>query len=343
MQLTVDLLLATLPHVLLGAFHSAHVLPCVGGDALGSGAPVKKRSKKNAAAVVAAPSALTTSLQLFSVPSLRLLVLQQRAPAIRGRHRALVSELLGWARGLGLAQTVLLTSSLAFRKNDEELDAVHPVSFFSVDANGNQTAAAVPVATSASAPAPVAAAAVAPVSALESLLRGTLQWNSLHPHALQQDEQPCRFDQLNSAEEDEAAADNEDALLAQQPLKPIAVPGLGITRPFFEAVSAPAVAAAPASGSASSASSSSSSSSPSLLLFPTLFLHVFVNEGANNHDAAAFAQHLYTMLYIQQQQHKGLQPTADTQALVEPQDMTWTPPASWASVFGNEAEDSLYL
>ena len=323
-QLTIDLLLSTLPHTLLGNFHSAHVLPCVGGDALaGSGpAPTTRKAKAAAAAAAAnAPAVLTTAMQLFSIPTLRLLVLQQRAPAIRGRHRVLVNQLTEWASGLGLAQTILLTSSLAFRRGDEELDAVHSVSFFLVD--------------NAAAPASASAPAAAAASSVATLLRDQLHWNSLHHSALQQDDAPVRFDSAEEADRDMvdpmrmgggggASREEEDAPLT---LPPIAVPGLGITRPLFELVSGSPASAA-TSGSAVAA------------LPPTLFLHVYVNEGANDRDAVLFAANLYALLFLQQ---AAVAEDAAKAQLTEPHSVVWTPPASWSTVFGNEPDESLYL
>lgn len=325
--MTVDLLLSTLPHTLLGNFHSSHVLPCVGGDALAGAGPApttRKAKAAAAAAAAAAPSVLTTAMQVFSIPTLRVLVLQQRAPAIRGRHRALVNQLMDWAGGLGLAQTILLTSSLAFRRGDEDLDAVHPVSYFLVDND------AAPVSASASAP--------AAASSLATLLRDQLQWNSLHHSALQQDEAPIRFDSAEETDRDMAdpmrmggggGSATEEAPLSRPP---IAVPGLGITRPLFELVSGSPASAA-TSGSASAA------------LPPTLFLHVYVNEGANDRDAVLFAANLYALLFFQQKagaQVAAAEDAAKTQ-LTEPHSMVWTPPASWSTVFGNEPDESLYL
>ena len=351
-----DLLLSSLTHTLLGCFHSSHVLPAVGGDALDTDrrrrAVGGRKSKAAAAAITPAP--LTTSLQLFFIPSLSLLVMQQRAPAIRGRHRALVSELLSFARSLpGLRQTVLLTSSLAYRKADEELDAVHPVSFYYLPASGERAAAAPVVSASATTAADAASAPAS--SSVESLLRSTLGWNSLHHNALQQDELPTQFDQLNSAEEMEqvmrvGGTSSSDAYLPA-PVHPIPVPGLGITRPFFEMVSA-ATSASPAAASNSSSSSSAAAVAP--LSFPSLCLHVYVNEGANDRDAMAMAQSVYTMLFMQKQQQQqttnSVQQTADNtdtkqqaQQLADPRQMIWCPPSSWNLVFGNEAEESLYL
>lgn len=301
------------------------------------------RKAKSAAAVAAAAApVLTTSMQLFFIPSLSLLVMQQRAPAIRGRHRALVSELLAFARSLpGLRQTVLLTSSLAYRKADEELDAVHPVSFFYLPASGEAVSA-----PAVSASATSAADSAPSASPVETLLRATLGWNSLHHSALQQDEQPAQYDQLNSAEEVEDAlrvngsSSSSPVPNAAAPVKPIPVPGLGITRPFFEMVSE-AAAARPAG----SAASSSDAATP--LSFPSLCVHVYVNEGANDRDAMIMAQSVYTMLFMQrQQQQSNSAPAANggmQSELADPRHMIWSPPQSWKAVFGNEAEETLYL
>jgi hypothetical protein len=326
-QLTVDLLLASLPHTLLGNFHSAHVQPCVGGDAL----MVQTRKKKNDASADQ-KNCLTTALQLWHIPSLRLLVLQQRAPVFRGRHRAFVNELLQWASSIQLNQIIMLTSSLAFRKGDEELDAAHPVSFFFVDPTSSTSSSS---------------------SSTLTLLRETLQFTSLQSGgiargALEQDEQPYRYDQLNSAE-DEAEFGQSLRETVGAPLPRIPVPGLGITRLFYEIITGN-VSNSDGIAAAAPVSSVSSSSVSALAgptgLPPTLFLSVYVNEGANDRDAMLFCHHLYTLLFLQiTQQSKQQAQTAQhsSHTLTEPEEMVWTPPAAWSSVFGNEPSENLYL
>lgn len=299
------------------------MLPCVGNDAFKQEETGKRSNKK-----AATPAALVTAVEVYSIPSLRLLVLQQRSPTILGRSAAYVAELTAFARQIGVARLVLLTSSMAFRQLEEDLDAIHPISFFLAQTDSDQT------------------------KQLQTTLRDTLQWNSLHFHSLEQDELPLRLDQLNSAEEADdlsmrvptASAtrlnpsDPADPALdaAIRPIIP--VPGLGITRALYEAATA---APAPSSSSAS--------------LPATLFLHSYVNEGANDRDAMVMAQCVYTMLYILAGGGEPVAPSPAAQTdsmpvsgenkLVDPREMmaAWRPPPSWSALFGNEPDESMYL
>lgn len=312
-QLCIDLLLSSLPHELLGTLHSPHVQACVGWGALDADSS-------------GSPSALVTSVQLFLVPSLRLVVVQQRAPCIVGRHAAFVEELLTLAREWQVTRVICATSSAAFRQGEEELDAMHPVSFFLCDpaqkGGSNELD-----------------------SSLRTLVGETLQWRSLHAHALRQDEAPFRPDQLNSAEELEHDADDEQKEEALPVVQPIPVPGLGLTRPLYERVSAEANSNSSSSASAAASSSSAAATvtSTASLPFPTLFLHVYVNEGANDADAMRFAQQLYTLLFLLRQQEAGTAAASSAAELSEPQEMKWRVPASWSHMFGSEPDESLYL
>jgi len=360
-QLAVDLLLASLPHEIVGCFHSQHVQPCVGGDALAVALPANssssRKQKKDAAAAAPAPAPLTTVLQLWHIPSLQLLVVQQRAPALRGRNRALVSELLAWAQPLPLRQMLLLTSSVGFRRADQELDAMHPVSFFFVD----------PAAAGPGAPPARGADTLA-------LLRETLQWTPLADSSgLAQDERPFKRDQLNSAVEDDSlssgisggsgslaldsAVEDEQREPARAQLKRIPVPGLGITRPFFEALDASSSNSASTSSSSSS-SSSSPASFTAAALPPTVFLSVSVNEGANDRDGMLLAHSVYTLLFLQQTSQAPREQAASVKSVAaaageavpsslqlrQPTEMVWTAPSSWSAMFGTEADhESMYL
>lgn len=303
--MTIDLLLSSLAHTLLGSFHSGHVLPCVGHNAFES--PATEGGKKRKAKPTA--TELVTAVQVFSIPSLRAIVLQQRAPCVVGRAAAYVAELAQFASQHGIARVVVLTSSLAYRQHEAELDAVHPVSYYLIDSNDSSASAS---------------------SSLSHLLSSTLQWTSLHYNTLHQDTPAMRFDQLGAAEE----VDDDSSLRVggggreeqkedsnQQAIQPIPVPGLGITRAFY------------------TLASSSTSKHP----FSTVFLHTYINEGANDRDAIMMAQQVYALMFLLQQQSASAEPADKSAAIVDPREVAWRMPSSWSALFGNEPDENLYL
>jgi proteasome assembly chaperone 2 len=91
-QLAADLLINTLRLRRAGALLSAHVLPCVGNDALGD----------------APAGVLSLPLELYADDARALAVLQQRAPAARGAQRALAEELAAWAARAGFTRVLVL-------------------------------------------------------------------------------------------------------------------------------------------------------------------------------------------------------------------------------------------
>ena len=85
-QLAVDLLISTAKLPLVGYLESRHVLPCFGLDAFRhNGGPA-------------------TALELYLDARRRVLVLQQRAPAVTGCQRRFAEELLDWVQRTGLTK-----------------------------------------------------------------------------------------------------------------------------------------------------------------------------------------------------------------------------------------------
>jgi hypothetical protein len=83
-----------------------------------------------------------------------------------------------------------------------------------------------------------------------------------------------------------------------------------------------------------------------------VFLSLTVNEGANERDGMLLAHSVYTLLYLQKTQASREEAQADASAaaaagalpLLEPDEMAWTAPSSWSTMFGTEADhESLYL
>lgn len=114
-QLCVDLLLETLPDARrVGFLHHESVLPAVGA----AGGPASSSSSAAAAVL---------PVEVWSVPSLRLAVVQRRAPCAPGRRAAFAADLAAWARDAGVARAVLLCSAPAHRRGDRELAPAEPV------------------------------------------------------------------------------------------------------------------------------------------------------------------------------------------------------------------------
>ena len=260
-----------------------------------------------------------TALQLFHIPALNLLVLQQRTPTILGHATAFVEEIVEFVRSLKVDRMILLTSSQAFRQQEDELDSLmaHPISFFVVDKK--------PSSSSSSS------------SSISDLLRNTLHWNSLHYNTLEQDQPPLRLEQLNGAEEemDELRVGGTSLSSSSAAVAPVSVdgsdiiplpssipvPGLGSTRPLYELCS-----------------------KAKELKFETIFLHSYVNEGANDREAMEMAAHLYNFLFVTKSSSTpSSASTVGQSSLVNPNELHWKIPSSWSAMFGNEPEESMYL
>jgi len=385
-QLSIDALLATLPSVLLGSLHSTHLLPCVGSERMHtdlSAALQKERArltkqaggekrKQKAVKHPPPPHHLVTPLQLFLLPTLRCLVLQQRSPCMRGHHAAFVDELLGWACSFNFSQLIVLTSSPAYRQGQEMLDVEESsgrMGFCVLDESGrgarvdeSETAASGSRASSSS------SNNASSSSSLRSLLSSALHWHSLQATSLEQDAPPLALSELNGAEhvddDEETGVEDTDAEGGVINIQPIPVPGFGITRNMFLKLSASSTSPSPGSSSSSSSSRS----------FMSVFLHTYVDEGSNDRDALIMAHNLYTMLFLQRQQQSTQQQSnkqsststststpaiSDSEAagtmsdselvaslsasLHHPRQFVLTPPDAWSTVFGNEPDEGLYL
>jgi len=109
-QLSADLLISTLSPTLVGYFHSESVLPVVGNNPYAS---------ENCGKV----SQLATAIQVFECTSssYKLVILQQRAPCIKGRSAEYVKELLQWIELCQFKQVVLLSSMFAQERIDRQI------------------------------------------------------------------------------------------------------------------------------------------------------------------------------------------------------------------------------
>lgn len=115
-ELALDVLVASLAAPLAARLESANVLPVAGNDAYDA----------------ARPGTLATALELFAAAptdgggaggSGRVFLLQQRAPALRGRQAAAAAEAAAWIKAAGFARVLLLCGMPAQLRGDAQLGA----------------------------------------------------------------------------------------------------------------------------------------------------------------------------------------------------------------------------
>ena len=118
-QLALDLLVSTLRLPRQVCLSSHNVLPCLGYDAF---SPASRSQPDQAPHLV-------TALELYQLGDFALL--QQRAPAAKGRQQAYAEELAAWIVSMGFQRVVLLGSLDAAHCLDAQIGsgpAVHALS-----------------------------------------------------------------------------------------------------------------------------------------------------------------------------------------------------------------------
>ena len=168
-QLAVDVLLSSLGGRLEAVLDSAHVVPVVGNAAFGDEV-VDARDGAAAPAGQGAPGAPATALQSFRIveDDVEAVLLQQRAPAVRGRSRQLAHELGEWARGAGVTRVLLLASADPRQRAQTDLGGTR----WAFTSGARAAAAAEALGGAAAASAPAASSwidAVAPAAGLAPL------------------------------------------------------------------------------------------------------------------------------------------------------------------------------
>ena len=108
-QLALDLLVSTLRLPRQACLISHNVLPCLGYDAFG---PASQSQPDQA-------THLVTALELYQLGNFALL--QQRAPAAKGRQQAYAEELAAWIVSMGFQRVVLLGSLDAAHRLDAHI------------------------------------------------------------------------------------------------------------------------------------------------------------------------------------------------------------------------------
>ncbi|KAG1947452.1 proteasome assembly chaperone 2 [Pimephales promelas] len=106
-QLAVDLLISTLNMPRVGYFHTDCLIPMVGNNPYVT-------STEDAAR-------LSISAEVYSHSDLKLAVLQIRTPIIQTKVRSFRKLIVSWIKSSGFLRSVLLSSSYAYQRDDQQL------------------------------------------------------------------------------------------------------------------------------------------------------------------------------------------------------------------------------
>ncbi|XP_018412341.1 PREDICTED: proteasome assembly chaperone 2 [Nanorana parkeri] len=106
-QLAIDLIISTLNMTKVGYFYTDCLVPMVGNNPYAT-------SEDNA-------KELSTNAEVYSLPSKNLTVLQIRSPLIKKKSQCFRQALISWIKKCGFSKVVLLSSSHAYRRDDQQL------------------------------------------------------------------------------------------------------------------------------------------------------------------------------------------------------------------------------
>ncbi|KFP33594.1 Proteasome assembly chaperone 2 [Colius striatus] len=106
-QLAIDLVISTLDMTKVGYFYTDCLVPMVGNNPY---ATAEENSVE-----------LSINAEVYSLPSKKLVVLQIRSPFIKNKYRPFCQTLLSWVKSSKCARVVVLSSSHAYQRNDEQL------------------------------------------------------------------------------------------------------------------------------------------------------------------------------------------------------------------------------
>ncbi|XP_008420303.1 proteasome assembly chaperone 2 [Poecilia reticulata] len=106
-QLAVDLIVSTLNMSRVGYFHTDCLIPMAGNNPYASG-------KEDA-------EELHTPAEVYTAAELKLAVLQIRSPIIQMRSKKFRQQLKSWIKASGFSRTVVLSSSHAYQRDDQQL------------------------------------------------------------------------------------------------------------------------------------------------------------------------------------------------------------------------------
>ncbi|XP_077405504.1 proteasome assembly chaperone 2 [Vanacampus margaritifer] len=106
-QLAVDLLISTFNLPRVGYLHTDCLIPMAGNNPYATG-------KDDA-------GELHTAAEVYAAPELKLAVLQIRAPVVKSKSRRFCQLLLSWIKASGFSRTLVLSSSHAYQRDDQQL------------------------------------------------------------------------------------------------------------------------------------------------------------------------------------------------------------------------------
>ncbi|XP_044282382.1 proteasome assembly chaperone 2 isoform X2 [Varanus komodoensis] len=106
-QLAVDLVISTLSMPKVGYFYTDCLVPMIGNNPYAT-------TDDNA-------TELCINAEVYAAPSKKLVVLQIRSPFIKNKYRLFCQILLTWVKSCGFSKIVLLSSSHAYQRNDQQL------------------------------------------------------------------------------------------------------------------------------------------------------------------------------------------------------------------------------
>ncbi|XP_072530803.1 proteasome assembly chaperone 2 isoform X2 [Salminus brasiliensis] len=107
-QLAADLIISTLNMPRVGHFHTDCLVPMAGNNPYSSSA-------------ADGADQLSTNAEVYSHSGLRLVVLQIRTPVLQTKVKSFRKLLVSWIKSSGFSRTVLLSSSHAFHRDDQQL------------------------------------------------------------------------------------------------------------------------------------------------------------------------------------------------------------------------------
>ncbi|XP_066530770.1 proteasome assembly chaperone 2 [Hoplias malabaricus] len=106
-QLSADLIISTLKMVRVGHLHTECLVPIAGNNPYSCAAGETDQ--------------ISTSAEVYSHSDLKLAVLQIRTPVLQTKVRAFRKLLVSWIKSSGFSRTVLLSSSHAYHRDDQQL------------------------------------------------------------------------------------------------------------------------------------------------------------------------------------------------------------------------------
>ncbi|CAG5885098.1 unnamed protein product [Menidia menidia] len=106
-QLAVDLIVSTLNMSRVGYFHTDCLIPMAGNNPYAT-------CKEDA-------DELHTAAEVYTAAELKLAVLQIRAPIVQTKSKRFRQQLLSWIKASGFSRTVVLSSSHAYQRDDQQL------------------------------------------------------------------------------------------------------------------------------------------------------------------------------------------------------------------------------